>query len=156
MSTLRCIRRLPFQLDKGGPHVQSICRWFCVRLSFASSSCRWSFSPNADAQEYQADITDATPVQLGVLTPKQRIHSRLQNSAGMRVGRKTISEWLAFSVIRCLLRFQRIKKFAATKRVGIFKPFEAFLTSRVLQQRRKSTAQQSPAVCEETNYVYLR
>lgn len=49
-----------------------------------------------DAQKYQAEITDATPVQLGALTPKQQFHSRLHNGGGMRVGGKTISEWLAF------------------------------------------------------------
>ena len=48
-----------------------------------------------DAQKYQAEITDATPVQLGVLSPKQQFHSRLHNGVGMRVGGKTISEWLA-------------------------------------------------------------
>jgi hypothetical protein len=49
-----------------------------------------------DAQKYQAEITDATPVRLGVLSPKQQFHSRLHNGVGMRVGGKTISEWLAF------------------------------------------------------------
>jgi hypothetical protein len=48
-----------------------------------------------DAQKYQAEITDATPVQLGVLTPKQQFHSRLYNGVAKRVGGKTISEWLA-------------------------------------------------------------
>jgi hypothetical protein len=47
-------------------------------------------------KQYQAEIVDATPVQLGVLTPKQQFHSRLHKGAGMMVGGKTISEWMAF------------------------------------------------------------
>lgn len=55
---------------------------------------------NAVVQEknerlYQAEIVDATPVQPGALTAKQRFHSRLFSGAGMHVGGKTISEWMA-------------------------------------------------------------
>jgi len=46
-------------------------------------------------KQYQAEIVDATPVQIGVLTPKQQFHSRLHNGAGMPVNGKTISEWIA-------------------------------------------------------------
>ena len=48
-----------------------------------------------EEQKYQAEIADATPVQIGVLTEKQRLHSKLHNGAGMKVGGKTISEWMA-------------------------------------------------------------
>ena len=45
--------------------------------------------------EYQAEIRDATPVRLGVLTPKQRYHSKLHNgSVGDMVG-TTISQLIA-------------------------------------------------------------
>lgn len=49
----------------------------------------------ANEKQYRAEVTDATPVQLRVLTQQQRFHSRLHNGAGMHVGGKTISEWIA-------------------------------------------------------------
>ena len=45
-------------------------------------------------KQYQAEVSDATPVQLGSLTQKQQVHSRLFNGAGQRLSGKTISEWL--------------------------------------------------------------
>lgn len=48
-----------------------------------------------DAQRYQAEIMDATPVQLGVVTPKQLIHSRLHNGFGKNLPGESISEWIA-------------------------------------------------------------
>jgi hypothetical protein len=46
-------------------------------------------------KQYRTEIVDATPVQPGALTEKQRFHSRLHNGVGMRVDGKTISEWIA-------------------------------------------------------------
>ncbi|HZM87957.1 MAG TPA: hypothetical protein VFF31_15650 [Blastocatellia bacterium] len=48
-----------------------------------------------ELQKYQAEFAHATPVQLNVMTPKQRLHSRIHNGAGMKVGGRTISGWLA-------------------------------------------------------------
>lgn len=45
----------------------------------------------AEEREYQAKIVDATPVQLGVLTAKQRVHGSLFNEYQERRGGKTIS-----------------------------------------------------------------
>jgi len=36
----------------------------------------------AELAEYQQEIGDATPVRVGVLTPKQRFHSKLHNGSG--------------------------------------------------------------------------
>ena len=47
-----------------------------------------------EQQRYQAEVVNATPIQLNVMTQKQRVHSRLHNGAGMKVGGKTISTWL--------------------------------------------------------------
>ena len=47
-----------------------------------------------EQQKYQVEVAQATPVQLHVMTPKQHFHSRLHNGAGVRVGGKTISDWL--------------------------------------------------------------
>src|SRR2546423_225181 len=50
---------------------------------------------DAEQQKYQVEIADATPLHLGVMTDRQRFHSRLHNGIGMKVDGKTISEWLA-------------------------------------------------------------
>ena len=46
-------------------------------------------------EDYQREVVDATPVQLGVLTMRQQFHGRLFNGVGMHVGGKTITEWIA-------------------------------------------------------------
>ncbi len=46
-------------------------------------------------KQYRTEIVDATPVQPGALTEKQKFHSRLFSGYGMPVGGKTISEWIA-------------------------------------------------------------
>ena len=48
-----------------------------------------------DAEKYQAEIADATPVQVGILTQKQRFHSRLHNGYGKNFPGESISEWIA-------------------------------------------------------------
>lgn len=47
------------------------------------------------AAQYQAEIVDATPVQLGALTQTQRFHSRLHNGFGQNPAAKPISQWIA-------------------------------------------------------------
>src|SRR2546423_4643545 len=49
----------------------------------------------ANEKQYRAELVDATPVQLGALTEKQRVHSQLFNGSGMPGGSKAISEWIA-------------------------------------------------------------
>lgn len=46
-------------------------------------------------KQYRTEIVDATPVQPGALTEKQRFHSQLFNGYGMPGSGKTISEWMA-------------------------------------------------------------
>lgn len=46
-------------------------------------------------RDYQREIVDATPVQLGNLTTRQQFHGRLFNGVGKHVGGKTITEWIA-------------------------------------------------------------
>lgn len=46
-------------------------------------------------RDYQREIGDATPVQLGNLTMRQQFHGRLFNGVGTPVGGKTITEWIA-------------------------------------------------------------
>src|SRR3954451_4011264 len=64
-------------------------------LGVVGVDASWQIQKDAEQAKYQAEIVDATPVQLGILTQKQRFHSRLHNGAGMRVGGKSISEWIA-------------------------------------------------------------
>ena len=45
-----------------------------------------------EQQKYQAEIVDATSAQVGVMTEKQRFHSRLHNGLGASEGGKTISQ----------------------------------------------------------------
>jgi len=45
--------------------------------------------------EYQAEMRDASPVRLGVLTPKQRYHSKLHNGSVGDMGGTTISQLIA-------------------------------------------------------------
>lgn len=45
-----------------------------------------------EQQKYQAEILDATSAQLGVMTEKQRFHSRLHNGLVTSVGGMTISQ----------------------------------------------------------------
>jgi len=47
-----------------------------------------------DAQKYQAEITDATPVQLAALTSKQQFHSRLHNGYGKNLPGESIAQWI--------------------------------------------------------------
>jgi hypothetical protein len=49
----------------------------------------------AEVAEYQPEIGDATPVRLGLLTPKQRFHSKLHNGSVGDVTGKTISQLIA-------------------------------------------------------------
>jgi hypothetical protein len=49
----------------------------------------------AEVAEYQAEIGDATPVRLGVLTPKQRFHSKLHNGSAGDIAGTTISQLMA-------------------------------------------------------------
>ncbi|HKQ06184.1 MAG TPA: hypothetical protein VJ464_13700 [Blastocatellia bacterium] len=48
----------------------------------------------ANEKQYRTELVDATPVQLGALTEKQRLHSQLFNGSGMPGESKTISEWI--------------------------------------------------------------
>lgn len=48
-----------------------------------------------DIEKYQAEIADATPVQVGILTRKQRFHSRLYNGYSKSLPGESISEWIA-------------------------------------------------------------
>lgn len=48
-----------------------------------------------DAEKYQAEIADATPLQVGILTRNQRFHSRLHNGYGKNFPGESISEWIA-------------------------------------------------------------
>ena len=49
----------------------------------------------AEEREYQAEIVDATPVQLGALSEKQRIHSKLYTHYLKMRGGETISKLVA-------------------------------------------------------------
>lgn len=49
----------------------------------------------ANERDFQREVVDATPVQLGNLTMRQQIHGRLFNGVGKHVGGKTITEWIA-------------------------------------------------------------
>jgi len=48
-----------------------------------------------EQQKYRAEILDATPVQVGILTRKQRSHSKLYNGYGKHLAGESISEWIA-------------------------------------------------------------
>ncbi|MEK6289497.1 MAG: hypothetical protein AABO57_27600 [Acidobacteriota bacterium] len=48
-----------------------------------------------DLERYQAEIGDATPVKVGVLSRKQRSHSRLYNGYGKHMPGESISELIA-------------------------------------------------------------
>jgi hypothetical protein len=50
---------------------------------------------DAEEKEYQAEIVDATPVQFGALSEKQRVHSKLYSHYRERRGGKTISGLVA-------------------------------------------------------------
>ncbi len=50
---------------------------------------------DAEEKAYQAEIVDANPVQLGILTQQQRIHSKLYTQYLERRGGKTISGLVA-------------------------------------------------------------
>ncbi len=48
-----------------------------------------------DAEKYQAEIADATPVEVGVLTQKELFHSRLHNGFGKNFPGESVSQWIA-------------------------------------------------------------
>src|SRR5215813_5480952 len=49
----------------------------------------------AEEKQFQAKLTDATPIQLGVLTEKQKLHSKLFAGYQQRRGDATVSELVA-------------------------------------------------------------
>lgn len=63
-----------------------------------------------DKRQYQVEVADATPIQVEVLTEKQRVYARLFNRAGQLVGGQTLSQWIA--------SYKGQKKVLVTSRMG--------------------------------------
>jgi hypothetical protein len=63
-----------------------------------------------DKQQYQIEFADATPVQPGEMTEKQRVHARLFNRVGQPVGGQTLSQWI--------VPYKRQKIVLITSRMG--------------------------------------
>jgi len=63
-------------------------------LAFTIVSVGAQQDQKTSEKQYQSEISDATPVQIGTLTQRQQVHSRLFKGIGQRIGGKTLSEWI--------------------------------------------------------------
>jgi hypothetical protein len=64
-------------------------------LGILGVGASWPKQKDIEQQRYQAEIVDATPIQLNIMTLKQRYHSKLYGGFRQNVEGKTISQLIA-------------------------------------------------------------
>jgi hypothetical protein len=90
LSILLCSLFMEVPMFKG--FVLGLAVTLLVAGGFASQK---NYQKEKEAAIYQAEISKATPIELGVMTTKQQLHSKLYRGVGSRINGKSITETIA-------------------------------------------------------------